>query len=354
MEPEEPTEEYWAFFGVYTRDTSKGIYKSRFDAATGTLGEPELAAEIENPSFLTFHPNKKFLYAVTEADAGTVSAFAVNRETGNLMLLNTQPTNGAAPCDLEVDATESMLVVANYTSGSTIAYQVGEDGLLSEPTSFHEHEGSGPHARQKSPHAHSVDFSADNRFVMVSDLGTDEVITYEADVANGKLTQVGAASVQPGSGPRHFVFHPSDRFAYSLGEIGSNVTLMSYSDGKLEAIGDPVSTLPADFEGENNTAEIAVDPAGKFLYASNRGHDSIAVFAIDQESGALELTANVSTQGETPRNFAIDPTGKWLLAANQNTNNVVVYSIDKSTGGLTPTGTQITVDAPVCIDFLKM
>ena len=345
--------DYWAYFGVYTTDTSKGIYKATFDSETGAIGEPELAAEIRNPSFIAFHPNKKVLYSVGESDGGSVSAFEILPDTGGLILLNTQSAMGAAPCDLEVDKTGSMLVVANYTSGNTVSYKINDDGSLSEPVSNIQHEGSGPSPRQKGPHAHSVDFTPDNQYVFVSDLGIDRVLIYRPNPEDGSLEKAGEGVAPAGSGPRHFALHPDGKFAYSLGEISSTVTPLTWADGKLEQTGETVSTLPADYEGEGNTtAEIAIAPNGKTLYASNRGHDSIAVFSINEETGALTLESNVSTQGETPRNFKIDPTGKWLLAANQKTDNVVVFGIDEATGALSAAGKQVTVDAPVCIDFL--
>ena len=246
-----------------------------------------------------------------------------------------------------------MLVVANYRSGSTIAYSIGEDGALSEPTAFQQHEGSSVHERQKSPHAHSVDFSFDNRHVIVSDLGIDKVVTFEVDPAGGGITPVSEVSVAPGSGPRHFAFHPSGKFGYSLGELASTITVMSHADGKFETI-ESVSTLPEDFGGDSTTAEIAVHSSGRFVYASNRGHDSIAVFSIDTTGGRLTRIAFIKTGGVRPRNFGIDPSGRYLLAANQDTDNVVVFKIDQETGILHPTGGEIEVDAPVCVQFVKL
>ncbi len=340
------------YFGTYTRETSRGIYQSRFDTETGALSEPRLAAEIESPSFLALHPNKRFLYAVTESKEGTVSGFSIGAD-GELTKINTQATNGALPCDLEVDATGRMLVVANYRSGSTIAYSIGEDGALSEPTAFHQHEGSSVHERQDAPHAHSVDFTFDNRHVIVSDLGIDKVVTFEADPDSGGITPFSEVSVAPGSGPRHFAFHPSGKFGYSLGELGSTVTVMSHAGGKFETI-ESISTLPEDFDGHSTTAEIAVHPSGRFVYASNRGHDSIAVFSIDPTGGRVTRIAVIKSGGVRPRNFAIDPSGQYLLAAHQDTDNVVVFKIDQQTGILHPTGGEVEVDAPVCVQFVKL
>lgn len=346
-----PENEYWVYFGPYTRETSKGIYRSRFNADTGELTDAELAAEIESPSYLTIHPNGKFLYAVTESGDGSVTGYTLNALTGGLAKINTQPTQGSSPCDLEVDQTGRMLVVVNYGSGSTIAYKVGEDGSLSEPSDFHEHTGSSVHRRQKSPHAHSIDFSPDNRFAMVSDLGIDKVLVYEADPEAGKLKQVGFGTVPAGGGPRHFAFHPNGKLAFANDEISSGVTAFRYdaATGALEEL-ETVSTLPEPVEG-NSTAELQVHPNGKFLYVSNRGHDSLALVTIDEATGKIERKANYPTLGETPRNFNIAPGGEYLLAANQNGDNVVVFKLNPDTGELTPTGRQITVDAPVCIVY---
>ena len=345
-------QEFHVYFGTYTQETSQGIYRSRFDAETGALSEPHLAAAIESPSFLALHPNKLFLYAVTETSEGSVSSFAIGAD-GELTKINTQPTNGSLPCDLEVDETGRMLVVANYMSGSTIAYSIGEDGALSEPTAFQQHEGSSVHERQEAPHAHSVDFTFDNRYVIVSDLGADKVVTFEADPDSGELTPFSTVSVAPGSGPRHFAFHPSGKFGYSLGELSSTVTAMSHAGGRFETI-ESVSTLPQDFEDHSTTAEIAFHPSGRFLYASNRGHDSIAVFSIDAMSGRVRRDAVIKSGGVRPRNFAIDPSGRYLLAAHQDSDNVVVFRIDQQSGILHATGAEIEVDAAVCVQFVKI
>lgn len=349
---EAENERLHVYFGTYTRETSRGIYHARFDPETGALSEPGLAAEIESPSYLALHPNKRFLYAVTEAAEGTVSGFSIGAE-GELTKINTRPTHGAKPCDLEVDGSGRMLVAANYGSGSTIAYSIGEDGALSEPTGFQQHEGSSVHERQKSPHAHSVDFSFDNRHVIVSDLGIDKVITFAADPESGEITPLSEVSTAPGSGPRHFAFHASGKFGYSLGELASTITVMSHADGEFETI-EALSTLPEDFEGHSTTAEIAVHRSGRFVYASNRGHDSIAVFSIDATGGHLTRTAVIKSGGVRPRNFGIDPSGHYLLAANHDTGNVVVFKIDQQTGTLHPTGDEIEVDAAVCVQFVKL
>jgi len=349
-EPPTAKNEFWVFFGTYTVEESQGIYRSRFDADSGALAEAELAAEIENPSYLAVHPSGKYLYSVVETNDGATSAYALDEATGTLTLLNTQPAKGDAPCDLEVDPSGKMLVVANYTSGDTTAYTINADGSLSEPTAFMKHEGSGPHDRQRSPHAHSVDWSADGRYVLVSDLGKDRVIVYQADIANGTLTPASEGVAPAGSGPRHFAFSADEKFGFSLGELASTITTMSFADGKLEPLGT-VTTLPEGYEDRTTTAEIMLHPSGKFVYASNRGHDSLAAFAVDGSTGALSPIGIYESGGETPRGFAIDPTGAYVVAAHQKSDNVVVHAIDQATGVLTPTGDEIVLDAGVSVLF---
>jgi 6-phosphogluconolactonase len=353
--------DYLVFVGTYTRQDSKGIYAFRFQPSTGKLTPIGLAAETENPSFLTIHPNHRFLYAVNEISnfegqsAGSVSSFSIDPKTGMLTPINKTTTRGTIPAHLVVDKTGKSLVVANYGSGSTVAFPVNADGSIAPASAFVQHTGSSTGPRQKGPHAHAVVLSPDNRFVFVPDLGLDQILSYRLDPAKSTLTPADPpfTPVTQGSGPRHFAFHPNGSFAYSLSEMGSLVTAFAYdrSTGTLKSL-QTISTLPKDFTGTNNSAEIEVHPNGKFLYASNRGHDSIAVFTIDPRNHALTLVENVPTQGKMPRNFAIDPTGAFLLAANQNTNNIVIFRIDQATGRLTPTGDNITAPVPVCLVFL--
>jgi 6-phosphogluconolactonase len=354
--PAEPSYDQLTYFGTYTREgSSKGIYFSRFSSMSGEASEPELAAEIENPSFVTFHPNGQFLYAVSETDDGSVSSFSIDRETGKLTLLNTQPTQGGAPCDLQLDGTAQMLAVANYSGGSTISYKVGADGALSAPSQFEQHQGSSVHERQKAPHAHSIDYSPDNRFLIVCDLGQDKVLRYSIDPAAGTFAPAGSTDLPPGSGPRHFAFHPSGKLCFTVNELASTVSSFTYdaASGAMTLV-ETLSTLPDDFSGNNSTAEIRVHPSGRYLYASNRGHHSLALFAIDETTGAVERKANFSTQGETPRCFAIAPGGRYLLAANQGTNNIVVFEVNESTGELAGTGRTLSVGMPVCVDYLAV
>lgn len=356
-----PARGYFAWIGTYTGPESKGIYAFRFHPSTGAVEAPFLAGEIVNPSFLAFHPKLDVLYAVSELGNdgktnGSVSAFSVDRKTGTLKLLNTVSSGGGGACHLVADKTGRMLVVANYGSGSTASFPILPDGHLGPIASLMQHSGSSVDRRQRGPHAHAVVLSPDNRFVFVPDLGLDKVLVYKIDPATAKLAPHDPpfAEVKKGSGPRHFAFHPSGKFAYALSEMGSMVTAFSYNAaaGKLTSM-EAVSTLPADFKGEDNSAEIEVDAKGRFLYASNRGHDSITVFSIDRAKGTLKTVQNISTGGSIPRNFKIDPTGRYLFAANQKSNNIVVFAVDSKTGRLTPTGKTIDVRAPVCILFGK-
>jgi 6-phosphogluconolactonase len=352
------------FFGTYTRGTSsKGIYVAELDVSSGKLGAPRVAAEIDSPSFLAIHPSGKFLYCVNEtADfggansrSGGVSALTIGPD-GKLTLLNQQPTKGAAPCHMNVDATGKWLLSANYTGGSVCVHPIGSDGKLGEATSFVQHQGKGAMPqRQAAPHAHSINLDAANRYAFVADLGLDKVLSYHFDAEKGTLAANpgGHAVLKPGAGPRHFAFRPDGKFAYTNNEIDSTVTALQYdaNSGSLHPV-DTQSTLPEAVKG-NSTAECQVHPSGKFLYVSNRGHNSIAIFAIDAATSRLTRIGNESTQGKTPRNFGIDPTGTFLLAENQGTNSVVVFRIDPETGKLSATGSTIEVPAPVCAKFLK-
>ena len=351
--------EYLVYFGTYTRKASKGIYVSRLDTATGKVTAPELAAEATNPSFLAVHPNRRFLYAVSEAGkGGAVSAFSLDATTGTLTFLNRVSSGGAGPCHLVVDKTGKNVLVVNYGSGSVAVLPLEEDGRLKEASSFIQHKGSSVNPkRQQGPHAHSVNLSADNRFAVVADLGLDQVLVYRFDPAKGSITpnEPPFTAVKPGSGPRHFAFHPTGKFAYVINELASTVTAFAYdaARGALSEV-QTIGTLPAGFTGTNSTAEVQVYPSGKFVYGSNRGHDSIAVFKVNGKKGTLTLLEQTPTQGKIPRNFGIDPTGRWLLAANQDTDNVVVFRIDAKTGRLSPTGQVLEVGAPVCVKFVPL
>ncbi len=355
--------DYLVYIGTYTNQKSKGIYAYRMSAAKGELTSLGLAADIVNPSFLAVHPNRKFLYAVTEVSdlegqkGGAVSAFAIDAATGKLTFLNRVSSRGAGPCYLVVDKTGKSVLVANYGGGSVAALPVHDDGRLGEASAFVQHAGSSLNPkRQQGPHAHSINLSSDNRFAIAADLGLDELLVYRFDPSKGSLAanRPPLAKVKPGAGPRHFAFHPKGGFAYVINEMQSTVTAFRY-DARQGALSElqTVSTLPAGFAGNNSTAEVQVHPSGKFLYGSNRGHNSIAVFAIDGK-GMLAPVEHVSTQGRTPRNFGIDPSGAYLLAANQQSDTIAVFRIDPATGRLTPTGQVVETPAPVCVKFVSM
>lgn len=355
--------EYFVYFGTYTAKTSKGIHAYRFDPATGKLTPLGTVAETPNPSFLAIHPNRRNLYAVnwkgSETVKGdTVSAYAIDPRTGALTFLNKVDSRGEMPTHLTTDESGRMLLVVNYGSGSASSFAIDRDGKLSEAVTVDQHKGGSGvvKGRQEGPHAHAVVVAAGNRYAYVADLGLDRIFSYRIDPARGTFTpnDPPTAAVPPGSGPRHLAFHPNRRFLYANNEMSSTVTVFAYqaNTGSLRET-QTITTLPAGFTGTSTTAEIQTDAAGKFLYVSNRGHDSIAVFAIDPAKGTLTPVEHVSTQGKTPRNFSLDPTGGYLFAANENSSNVVIFRVDRATGRLTPTGTVLDVPSPSCVVFLK-
>ena len=350
------------YIGTYTGAKSKGIYVSRFDPAAGRLTPPELAAETASPSFLALHPGGRFLYAVGEATnlggqrGGAVSSFSLDAKTGQLTLLNHQPSGGAGPCHLSVDQTGKCLLVANYGSGSIAALPIRADGALGEPGTVIQHHGSSVNPqRQAGPHAHFITPDPANRFALTCDLGLDRVLVYRLAPEKAALAANDPpfAAVKPGSGPRHFAFHPSGRFVFVINEMGSTLTAFAY-DAKRGALKElqTLSTLPAGFTGKSTCAEVQVHPSGDFVYGSNRGHDSIAVFGFDPASGKLTCLEYQPTQGKNPRHFALDPTAQWLLAENQDSDSIVVFRVDSHTGRLTPTGQSVSVGKPVCAVFV--
>jgi 6-phosphogluconolactonase len=354
--------EYLAFVGTYTAKTdSKGIYSFRFDSESGRISSLGLAAPAADPSWLTISGNGKNLYSVNElstfegASSGAITSYALDPKTGKLTSLNQVASGGADPCFMSLDKTGKYLLVANYTGGSVAAFPIEGGGRLGAPSAKVQHQGSGPKKEQASAHAHYITTSADNRFAFAADLGMDEVMIYRFDAAHGTLTpnQTPFMKLDAGSGPRHLAFSRSEKFGYVLSELKSTVTVLAY-DSKSGAFStiQTLSTLPKDFAGENSTAEIVVHPSGKFVYASNRGHDSIAVFTIAEAKGTLTPSGIFPTQGKTPRNFALDPSGKFLLAENEESNNIVVFQIDGVSGALKAVGQPVQVPAPVDIVFV--
>jgi 6-phosphogluconolactonase len=354
-----------AYFGTYTRDGgSRGIYVSELDLGTGKLSAPRSAAETVNPSFLAIDPEQRYLYSVAEVETsdgkrgGGVAAFAIDAASGALELLNKQSSGGTGPCHLVTDRQGKCVLVANYGGGSVASLPVQADGRLAEAASFIQHQGSSVNPqRQEGPHAHSINVDAANRFAFAADLGADKVFVYRLNAEQGTLAPNDPpyATVNPGAGPRHFAFHPSGKFAYVINELQSTVTAFKYDaqHGSLEEL-QTISTLPEDFQGENTTAEVQVDPSGKYLYGSNRGHNSLAAFKIDAQTGKLAPIGRYSTKGKIPRNFGIDPTGQFILAANQDSDSVVVLRLDPKTGALQDTGRQVEVPMPVCVKFMKV
>ena len=355
--------DHFVYFGTYTGAKSKGIYVSRFDSTTGKISEPELAVETRSPSFLALNPTGKFIYAAGEISdmpdkRGGVSAFKRDPKTGKLMLMNQQSSGGGGPCHVSVDATGKTLLVANYGSGSIASLPIKTDGSLDEAATTLQHFGSSVNPkRQAGPHAHFIVPSPDNRFALSCDLGLDKILIYPLDAVASKLATNNSSfvTVAPGAGPRHLAFSTDGKFVYVINEMKLTITVFAY-DAKTAAVAEvqTISTLPIDYvvTEKDSCAEIAVHPSGKFVYGSNRGHDSIAVFTADTKTGKLTLVQNESTQGKTPRHFAIDPSGRWLLAENQNSDSVVVFAIDNATGKLKPTGQTITVGSPVCAVFV--
>jgi 6-phosphogluconolactonase len=353
---------YIVYVGTYTGPASKGIYAFRLDESTGRATSLGLAGETANPSFLAPDFNGKYLYAVNEQSdfqgqkSGAVSAFLIDRGNGKLTPLNQVSSHGAGPCYITLDKNGNFVLVANYDSGTVATFPVQADGKLGEAASVIQHSGHGSDPeRQEAPHAHEIELSPDNRFAVAADLGLDKLLVYKFDATSGKLqaNDPAYAELDPGSGPRHFAFTPDGKFAYVLAEMKSTVTAFSYDSqtGALHKM-QTISSLPPGFKGHNDAAELVVSPSGKFVYASNRGSDTIAVFSVASD-GKLASVEYAPTQGKTPRGFRIDPSGSYLFAANQESNNVVIFHVDKKSGKLKATGQVLEAPTPVDVKFVK-
>ncbi len=352
-----PVTERGLYIGTYTQGESRGIYRYRLNPETGALGSGALLAEADNPSFITFDADGSHLYAVNELTlyeghpGGAVSAFAVD-ESGGLSFLNRQASRGGAPCHLNVDASGKWLLVANYVGGNVAVLPLEAEGRLGEAVGVMQHEGQGTHPRQEAPHAHSITPDPSGLYAMVADLGLDQVYTYHLDAGTGQLTPHRPMHVGEAAGPRHFAFHPSGRHGYVINELNSTLTVFEYTPetGQLAPV-QTVPTIPGDFTGENYCADLHLSAGGRFLYGSNRGHDSIAVFAVDPENGRVTPQGYTPTEGHWPRNFVIDPTGTFLLVANERSSTVVTLRINPETGALLSTGHITGVPSPVCLKF---
>jgi len=360
LDVEQPGE-LLVYVGTYTSGKSEGIYLYRLNLTSGELKHVATTKGVKDPSFLALDPGRRYLYAVNEVEefagkkSGALSAFAVDQRTGELRLLNQQPSLGGAPCYVVVDQTGRFVLVANYVGGNVAVLPTNSDGSLGEATDVKQDLGSSINVeRQEGPHAHCIVLDPANRFAYACDLGADKIMIFRFDERRGKLIPNTMPSVQakPGAGPRHLTFHPGGKYAYVINELHATITAFAHDQirGDLKEV-QTIPTLPADFTAANTSADIHVSPDGRFLYCSNRGHDSIAAFMIEPWNGKLTFIAHESTGGKTPRNFAIDPTGAFLLVANQNSDNIVTFRRDMKTGRLSRTGQVVEVPSPVCLKF---
>lgn len=350
-----PVDKYRVYLG-----TGKNIYQLELNVKDGTMTKPTIAAELANPSFVAIHPNQKYLYSVSEINKGSIVAYAIDAKTGNLKLLNSQSAGGSGPCHLVVDRDGKAVLAANYGSGSCTSIPIKDDGSLAEPASVHQHKGKSINpGNQQGPHAHSINVDKANQFAFCADLGIDKVLVYRFDSAKGTLTpnDPPAFVTPPGSGPRHFAFHPNGKTAYINGEINMTIIACAYDAEKgVLTQSQVLSTLPKDeTRKKGSTAEVVVHPSGKFVYVSNRDpYNSIAIFSIDQKTSELKAVGHQASGIKTPRNFAIEPNGQFMLVANQSGNNVISFRINQDTGELTPTGSRVEVGSPVCVRFLPI
>ncbi len=360
MNPQNTSFQNLLLVGTYTKNlgfvngTAKGIYSFSMDSSQGDLKFISENDGIESPSFLAIHPTGKFVYAVNES-SGFVSAFSLDATTGRLTLLNQQPSQGAAPCFVTTDKTGKWALIANYSGGNVLVFPIEFGGKLGTATDNIQHKGSGPDKyRQEGPHAHSIWIDPNNQYALACDLGLDRIFVYRLDLVNGKLKLQSEGIVHPGAGPRHLDFHPDGHHIYGINELDATVSVYTWDtkSGELKEV-QTISTLPAGVAGPKSCADIHIHPSGKYLYGSNRGHDSIVIYAVDQGSGKLALIGHELTRGKTPRNFAIDPSSQYLLAANQDSGDIVTFRIDPQTGKLAYLSI-VQTPTPVCLKFLSV
>ena len=353
-----PAADVYVYFGTHSRGPGIGFSVAHFDTDTGALTQPRFLTEAVEPAYFVIHPDGRHLYTCNSGSPGGVSAYEIDRATGQLTLLNKEPSGGGDASYVCLDQTGRFVLVANYEGGNIAVFALQPDGRIGGRTAFAQHTGSSVDPkRQTHAYAHSIIVDPTNRFALVADLGLDRLFVYRFDEKNGSLrpNDPPFATVRPGSGPRHVKFHPNGRWVYLINEMGCTVTAFNWDSahGALTEF-QTISTLPADFKGASTCAEIKVHPNGRFLYGSNRGHDSLAVFAIDSTTGRLAPLEYVSTRGKIPRNFTFDPTGRWILCTNHGSDNAVVFRVDATTGRLTPTGQPVSVPSPFCERFLPV
>ncbi|MEC3855577.1 lactonase family protein [Bacillus sp. WOD8 KX774193] len=347
--------EFIGYVGTYTKENSEGIYKFTLDTEAKKISNVTLAAKLDNPTYVTINRNNEYLYSVVkEGESGGVAAYSINSKTGELTEENRQVVEGASPCHVSVDSGNHTVVTANYHKGTIESFEVNEDGTINPTTSIMAHEGSGPNKeRQEKPHAHYAGYTPDEKYVVGVDLGIDKIITYE--IKDSVLTEVNRLSVNLGSGPRHITFHPNGKYAYVMTELSSEVIVLTYNpaEGSFTEL-QYISTVSEEFDENNQGSAIHISSDGHFVYAGNRGHNSIAVFSVDENSGKLTFVAHTSTEGNWPRDFVLDPTEKFLVATNEKSHNLVLFSRNESTGKLTLLQSDVAVPEPVCVKFLNV
>ncbi|OKA26574.1 lactonase family protein [Bacillus cereus] len=347
--------EFIGYVGTYTKENSEGIYKFTLDTEAKKISNVTLAAKLDNPTYVTINRKNEYLYSVVkEGESGGVAAYSINSKTGELTEENRQVVEGASPCHVSVDSGNHTVVTANYHKGTIESFEVNEDGTINPATSIMAHEGSGPNKeRQEKPHAHYAGHTPDEKYVVGVDLGIDKIITYE--IKDSRLTEVNRLSVNPGSGPRHITFHSNGKYAYVMTELSSEVIVLTYNpaEGSFTEL-QYISTVPEEFDENNQGSAIHISSDGRFVYAGNRGHNSITVFSVDENSGQLTFVAHTSTEGNWPRDFVLDPTEKFLVATNEKSHNLVLFSRSESTGKLTLLQSDVAVPEPVCVKFLNV